>query len=106
MAQRYDFVIDQGSEFSLQIELFTDDGEPDLEEYEARGKLKKHFTSSNSYTLDCSVSNGVLTVMMASGYSANCTPGRYVYDVELENASNAVFRVIEGVATISPNVTV
>jgi len=105
MATRYDFVIDQGSEFELQIQLFDDNDEPDLEPYTARGKLKKHYTSSNSYTLDCSVSDGVLTVGMTSTYSSNCVPGRYVYDVEIINNSNAVFRVIEGIVTLSPNVT-
>lgn len=106
MATRYDFVIDQGSEFSLEVELMTDEGEPDTAEYSAFGKLKKHYTSTNSYSFDCSVSNSVLLIAMESSYSANCVPGRYVYDVEVVNSSNAVFRVLEGVVTIAPNVTI
>jgi hypothetical protein len=32
-------------------------------------------------------------------------PGRYQYDVEVINGSNGVFRIVEGIVTITPNIT-
>jgi hypothetical protein len=37
--------------------------------------------------------------------SANVTPGRYVYDCELTSSSNVVSRLVEGIVTVTPQVT-
>ena len=106
MAQRYDLSIDQGSPFEVDIELFDDNMNPDVQDYTAAGKMKKHYTSSNSYSFDCAVANGIVTVSMTSDYTANIVPGRYVYDVEIYSIEdNFALRVVEGIATVTPGVT-
>jgi len=42
---------------------------------------------------------------MSAANTANLTPGRYVYDVEIEDASGDVTRIFEGIVTVLPNVT-
>ena len=106
MSKRHDIVIDQGSPFNLEIELFDDNGDPDDTAYTAAGKMKKHFTSSNSYSFTCEVDAGVLSISMTSAYTANVVPGRYVYDVEIYDTPNEYSkRIIEGIATVTPGVT-
>ena len=107
MSERYDIVIDQGSAFGLEIDLFDDNNVADLQTYTAAGKLKKHYTSTNSYVFTCDVANGVLSVTMSSDYTSNITPGRYVYDIETYLNGNTALstRVVEGVAVVTPSVT-
>jgi hypothetical protein len=43
---------------------------------------------------------------MPSATTANTTAGRYVYDVKMtETSSSTVTRVVEGIVTVTPNVT-
>ena len=105
MAQRYDITIDQGSPFELEVDLFDTDMNPDTATYTAAGKMKKHFTSSNSYSFSCSVTDGVLTVSLTSNATAAFVAGRYVYDVEIYDEDGGALRVVEGIATITPSVT-
>jgi hypothetical protein len=43
---------------------------------------------------------------MSAANTANVTPGRYVYDVEIQdNSTGDVTRIFEGIATVLPNVT-
>jgi hypothetical protein len=42
---------------------------------------------------------------MTSSNTANLKPGRYVYDLEIEDEANTVTRVIQGIAVVTPQVT-
>jgi hypothetical protein len=42
---------------------------------------------------------------MTANSSANVVAGRYVYDCELTDVNGAVTRLIEGIATVTPQVT-
>ena len=48
---------------------------------------------------------GVVTLSLTSTQTANLDFGRYVYDVNLTDASNTVTRVLEGIVTVTPRVT-
>ena len=37
--------------------------------------------------------------------TSNIVSGRYVYDIELTDASNSVSRIVEGIVTVTPQVT-
>ena len=47
----------------------------------------------------------VLGQVAPAANTANITPGRYVYDVELEDPAGDVTRIFEGIVTVLPNVT-
>lgn len=107
MAQKVNIVIDQGTTFTSYFLINDDEGNPvDLSIYTARAQLRKHYTSSNSTSFSITAnSTGYVTMSLAANTTANLTAGRYVYDVELVDGSNVVSRVIEGMITISPEVT-
>jgi len=108
MATKANIVIDQGTTFSTTINLTDDDDAPiNLTGYIGRSKMKKHYTSSNSYSFAVSVggSTGVLTLSLSATQTSNIVPGRYVYDVELIDPSNVVSRIVEGIVTVTPEVT-
>jgi hypothetical protein len=108
MATKANIVIDQGTTFSTTINLTDDDDAPiDLTGYTGRSKMKKHYTSSNShsFTVGLSGTSGVVTLSLSATQTSNIVPGRYVYDVELINPSNIVSRIVEGIVTVTPEVT-
>lgn len=106
MASKANLVIDQGSTFSATINLDDSNGD-DLvvTGYTSRSQMRKHYSSSNSVTISTSLSNGLLTLSLTATETAAITAGRYVYDVELIDSSNNVTRIIEGIITVTPEVT-
>ena len=49
--------------------------------------------------------NGNTFIRLTSNVTSNISPGRYLYDVKMKNAANVTSRVIEGIMTITPQVT-
>ena len=77
----------------------------DFSIYTANSQLRKTYTSSTSYTFQTSLANnGIITLSMNAATTANLSPGRYVYDLEVE-ASGVRSRLVEGVVTVTPQVT-
>lgn len=109
MAVKTDFTIDQGATVRLEIELTAaDTGEAlDLDGYTVAAQMRKHYTSSNSHVFNCDIVDDAYIVMtMTATQTANIAAGRYVYDLELRNTdTEVVSRIIEGVVTVTPNVT-
>ena len=108
MATKANIIIDQGTTFSTVINLTDDNGDPiDLTGYTGDSEMRKHYTSSNSQSFSISLGGtlGTVTLSLTSAQTANLTPGRYVYDVEVTSGSNVVSRIVEGIVTITPEVT-
>ena len=108
MATKANILIDQGTTFSTVINLTDDNGEPvDLTGYTGDSEMRKHYTSSNSQSFSVSLGGtlGTVTLSLTSGQTANLTPGRYVYDVEVTSGANVVSRIVEGIVTVTPEVT-
>ncbi|NDG31544.1 hypothetical protein EB118_15935 [bacterium] len=109
MAIKTNLIVDQGSTFVTTLALTDANNIPiDLNLYTFSGQLRKHYTSSNSvsFTVTGSGNTGVLTLSLSANATANIVAGRYVYDVEIvESSSSNVTRVVEGIVTVTPNVT-
>lgn len=107
MATKLNLVIDQGADFTTSVNLNDTDGNPiDLSTYTSRAQLRKHYTSSNAVSFSTSsTSGGVLTLSLTASQTTDIIAGRYVYDVEVVDSSNVVSRIVEGVVTVTPNVT-
>lgn len=107
MATTVNLLIDQGATFSTVINLEDTAGAPiDLSTYTGASQMRKHFTSSNSVSFNVSLSNtGVVTLALTANQTTNLTAGRYVYDVEVTDGSGIISRIVEGIVTVSPNVT-
>ena len=108
MAIKANIVVDQGVDYSTDINLTDDDEQAiDLTGYTANSQIRKTFTSSNSVSFSTSVSGttGVVTLSLTANQTGSLTSGRYVYDVFLTNGSGVKSRIVEGIVTVTPRVT-
>ena len=108
MAIKANLIIDQGSTFSTDINLTNDSGQAlSLSGYTGASQMRKHYTSSNStsFTVSINATSGVVTLALSANQTANLVAGRYVYDVEVTDANNVISRIVEGLVTVTPNVT-
>jgi hypothetical protein len=108
MATKANLLIDQGSDFSTTITITDDEGLPvDLSEYTGAAQMRKHYTSAISYNFNVAVGSGDGTVTLSMTYAqtANIASGRYVYDCELLSSANVTSRILEGIVTVTPEVT-
>ena len=108
MATKANIVIDQGTTFSTVITLADENGDAiDLTGYSANSQIRKHYSSSNSQSFSISLGGtlGTVTLSLTSTQTSNLVAGRYVYDVEVVSTSNVVSRIVEGIVTVTPEVT-
>lgn len=109
MAIKGNIVIDQGSDFSvtINVENSDDDTITDLTGYIGNAQMRRHYTSLTSYVFNVSISPtlGAVTMAMNAANTAAIPAGRYVYDCELTDEFNKVTRLIEGIVTVTPQVT-
>jgi hypothetical protein len=108
MATKANIYIDQGSTFSTTVTITDNNGDVvDLTNYTGAGQMRKSYSSSTAYNFTVNVGNtsGTITLSMTANATANIAGGRYLYDVELTNTSGLVSRVLEGIATVNPNIT-
>jgi len=108
MATKANIVIDQGTTFSTVITLADENGDAiDLTGYSANSQIRKHYSSSNSQSFSVSLggAQGTVTLSLTSTQTSNLVAGRYVYDVEVTSSSNVISRIVEGIVTVTPEVT-
>lgn len=108
MAIKANILVDQGTTFSTTITVTDDEGTPlTLTNYTGAAQMRKHYTSSNATSFSVSVNNstGEITLALTANQTSNLVAGRYVYDVELTDANSAVSRIVEGIVTVTPQVT-
>ena len=108
MAVKGNLVIDQGSDFTTTITVTDDEGNVvDLTGYTGAAQMRKHYTSSaqTAFTVSITAVTGEVSLSMNAATSGNVTPGRYVYDCEITSAANVVSRIVEGIVTVTPQVT-
>ena len=109
MAQNEDVVIDQGTTFQLPFQVLQNNGCPvDLGDFILRGDLRHNFadaTASASFTVTVTnESEGEAAAQLGPTLTAALTPAKYRYDIELISGS-VVTRILEGFATVEPEVT-
>lgn len=110
MAAKANIIIDQGTDFSTSLTVTDDNGDlVDLTGYSANGHIRKHYTSETATVFDCTFASdrttGVLTISLDRDITDAMEAGRFVYDVELTSAANKRSRLVEGVVTVTPQVT-
>lgn len=107
MANKVNIVIDQGTTFNTTYIIHDNLDEPiNFTSYSANSQMRKSYSSSNSFAFSVSMtSNGQVSLSMNAATTSNITAGRYVYDVEVEDASGVRSRIVEGIVTVTPQVT-
>ena len=106
MATCANIVMDQGATFEFSFNLTDENGDAmDLSGYTANGQMRQNYTSSNSVSFTTNVNGSAIELTLTAEQTANIVSGRYRYDVEINDGSNNVTRVIEGDVTCTPEVT-
>lgn len=107
MAIKQNIVIDQGTDFVVEITVVDEENEPwNFTNYTASAMMRKHYYSANSHSFTTNIdNNSILTISMTSSFTSNLEPGRYYYDVEVKDSANVITRVVEGIATVTPGIT-
>lgn len=107
MAGIQNLVVDQGTSFEITINVTLDDGsEKDLTDYTVSSQIRKSYYT-NTYT-DFTTAKvdltGEITLSLTPTQTSALKAGRYVYDVEISSTEETV-RIIEGIVTVTPEVT-
>jgi hypothetical protein len=107
MATVNNIVIDQGTTFSFTVNLTNDDGtKKDLTNYAVTSQMRKSYytttyTSFNTAQIDL---EGQITISLTAAQSSAVKAGRYVYDIEIASSTETL-RIMEGIVTVTPEVT-
>ena len=107
MATVQNITIDQGTTFSLTITLTNDDGTAkDLSSYAASAQMRKsYYTSTYTAFTTAKVDlTGELTISLTAAQTTAIKAGRYVYDIEIASSAETL-RILEGIVTVTPEVT-
>lgn len=112
MAININLLIDQGTKYEAFATVTNEDGGIfDLTNWTPKGQLRKSYysTTSVNFTVDVygEPQDGKIKLTLLPSQTNAMRPGRYVYDVEVTDIMDAenVKRVLQGTATITPNVT-
>lgn len=105
-----ELTVDQGSTFETSIDLVADDGTSiNVTNYIFSGQIRKSYYSSsptaNLNIVITDAANGNIAVSLNAATTTNIKAGRYLYDVKMTDTANTVTRIVEGIITITPQVT-
>ena len=108
MAAYSELFLEQYADFSTYINVDDLQGDAiNLAGYSASSQMRKSYYSSTSYNFVVQISDaakGEITLSMNAANTANMSPGRYVYDLNI-TANSVVTRVVEGIVVVSPGAT-
>jgi hypothetical protein len=107
MAQKINIVVDQGTTFNTKFIINDVNDDPiNFAGYTGESQMRKSYTSSTSYSFSVSLNSiGEVYLSMSANTTGSIPPGRYVYDIEVEDAINTRSRIVEGIVTVTPQVT-
>jgi len=113
MAAIANLTIDQGTTFSSDVTVKDSNGNAfDLTGYTAEAKMAKGYSSTRTRTtmtttIAADATTGVVTLSLTATETAGLDAERYVYDLEItQTSSSNVTRVIEGIITVRPQVSI
>ena len=114
MAAIANLTLDQGATFNSDVTVKDSNGNAfNLTGYTAAAKMAKGYASTRTRTsITTSIASDPTTGVITLSVTADQTnaldePASYVYDVEITRTSDStITRVIEGIITISPSVTI
>ena len=108
-ASYYYLYIEKGSTFSTSVSLNDTFGASyNLMNFTASSQIRKSYYSANStaiFTTAINSASGTITLGLNANTTSNIVPGRYVYDLLINDGTGNITRVLEGIAEVSPNVT-
>lgn len=108
MAIKANLILDQGADYVTTLNVTDDDGNAiDLTGYTGAAQMRRHYTSVTAYnfTVTINASQGTVNLSLTANTSNTIPAGRYVYDCELTDNTGKKSRLVEGIVTVTPQVT-
>ena len=109
MAFYTELTIEQYADFSTTINIEDIQGDAiNLTSYTASAQMRKspYSVTSSSFVVELDANTtGLIALSMSSANTANLTPGRYLYDLNITSDTGIVTRVVEGIVTVLPGIT-
>lgn len=105
-----ELTVDQGATFESNIDLVDDDGAAiNVAGYVFSGQIRKSYYSlnptANLLITVVNSANGNVNISLNAATTTNIKSGRYLYDVKMTDTANVVTRIVEGIITVTPQVT-
>jgi hypothetical protein len=105
-----ELTVDQGTTYENNLDLVADDGAAiNVAGYVFSGQIRKSYYSTKptaNFTIQViNSAAGNVNISLSAATTANIKAGRYVYDVKMTDTFNQVTRIVEGIITITPQVT-
>jgi hypothetical protein len=109
MAAITNFYIDTGSNFGAVITVRGSDGLPlNLADFTATSYIRKSYASRTHIDFNAEIyseTGGQVRVSLDHTDTNGLKPGRYMYDIEIENNVGERLRVAEGIVIFTPQIT-
>tara|TARA_B100001939_G_C16933033_1_gene614760 strand:+ start:587 stop:919 length:333 start_codon:yes stop_codon:yes gene_type:complete len=109
MAAISNIFIDQGTDFSVTVDVTDANGSPlNLSGYTAASQIRKSYASSSAsatFTTSISESSGQVTMSLTDTQTSGLAAGRYLYDLNITSSASVTSRVVEGQVIVTPGVT-
>lgn len=111
MAAYVELFMDQGATFNNIINLSDDltNANINVSGYIVRSQMRRSYYSTNATAnIICTITNaadGEITMSLSANTTANIKSGRYLFDLETVDTNGIVNRVLEGIITVTPEVT-
>lgn len=109
MATISNLFVDAGANYSNIISVAASNGQAlDLTGYSVASQIRKSYQSSIAYNFTCSVYDataGKIRLQLSNTQSSAIPAGRWLYDVEITSPSGTKTRVVEGIVTVTPQIT-
>lgn len=107
MADKVNLTIDQGATFSVDFIVKNTNNETvNLTDYTGAGQLRRNYASNSAVAFTIGVyANGTVRASLSANQTSSLSSDRYVYDVEIQNGLGEVSRIVEGIVTVTPQVT-
>jgi hypothetical protein len=109
MAAITNFYIDTGSTFGAIITVKGSDGLPlNLTGYTVASYIRKSYASRVHVDFNATVystTGGQIRLSLTDESTSAIKPGRYMYDVEIQNSLGERLRVSEGIIIFTPQIT-
>ena len=103
MAAYVELFMDQGADFRTVVNL-TDEitnTNLNLSGYQIRSQMRRSYYSANAAaTINCAITDA-----STSANTSNIKAGRYLFDLEATDATGFTSRVLEGIITVTPEIT-
>ena len=106
---RANMYVDQGTDYFVNLELISDDGEP----FVAAGftffcDVKKLYSSTITFSAECTLVEGIdnsFDLFIDPDLTKNVEPGKYQYDIFMRGTGGSLDKILEGLLFVVPSIT-